>query len=316
MRGLLKGIGVVLGLATAVDAAAVQEGRIIEARPGDTVIAREGVRMQVVRRRTGRVRIAVNQARAFVVVMFDHGADGTADWIYRLELDQPYPLEAPWEGPAELDEYWAPGRNSGGIAVVTPQGVIQFLSGPPGPENPHEVANALAVVRTLGMRGGIASDTFAALEPYWLEGREHEYRRGGAPGYTASLSMKAGADAGTPTRGVVRAGPIAPPGGAAPEDDRDVTEPRRIHRVEAIQPEAARAANVSGVVIIDLIVTAEGTVKEPRINRSIPLLDDAALEAIRQWRYEPARREGRPIERAFTDGVYVGPAPAPGQPKP
>ena len=74
---------------------------------------------------------------------------------------------------------------------------------------------------------------------------------------------------------------------------------------------AARAANVKGVVIVEIGVAVDGTVTKARVLRSIPLLDDAALTAVRQWRYEPARRNGQAIEATHTEGVYVGPPSTP-----
>jgi periplasmic protein TonB len=302
LGGLIASVGVILGSLMTAETAAGQEGRIIDARDGDTVIVRENMRVRVVKRTSGIVRIAVNQPRGFIVVMLDKGGDGRADWVYRFNLDQPYPLEAPWEGAADVDEYHEPGRPSGSIAVVTPQGVIQFISGAPGPPGPHAVPNALAIIRSQSTTGGVVSDAFDVVEPYWLEGRENEYRPGGGqrPNVRSSLSMKA----------VTR----LPDGSLPPEA---FVAPRRIHRVDPTVPEVARAANVSGVVIVDITVAADGTVTKARIRRSIPLLDEAALTAVRQWRYEPARRHGQPVEHETTEGVYVGPPTTPpNQPKP
>lgn len=297
MRGL-KALVVsvaLIGSAIGADAAAGQEGRIIEARDGDTVIVRENMRVRVVKRTSGVVRISVNQARGFVLVMLDKGGDGVADWAYRFDIDQPYPLDAPWEGAADVDEYFEPGRPSG-IAVVTPQGVIQFLSGPPGDKGPHAVPNALAIVRTGGSRGGVVSDAFDVVESYWLEGRENEYRPGRGQGASVrtSLSMKA-----------------LPPTADGSMPPEAFVAPRRIHRVDAEYPETARAANVKGIVIVEINVGVDGTVNKVRVLRSIPLLDDAAVAAVRQWRYDPARRHGQPVEQTTTEGVYVGPPPTP-----
>ena len=65
-------------------------------------------------------------------------------------------------------------------------------------------------------------------------------------------------------------------------------------------PETARNAGISGVVILEITVDIDGTVKDARVLRSIPLLDDAALEAARQWRYEPTMLNGRPVPIVMT----------------
>ena len=191
MRGLLGSVGLILGsviVAAAADGSAgqSQEGRILEARDGDTVIVRENMRVRVVKRTSGIVRIAVNQPRGFALVMLDKDSDGRADWAYRFDIDQPYPLDAPWEGAADVDEYYEPGRPSGSVAVVTPQGVIQFLSGPPGKQDPHAASNALAIMRHHGGRNGVVGDTFDVVESIGSMAvkrisRRHRAQRAGEP---------------------------------------------------------------------------------------------------------------------------------------
>jgi hypothetical protein len=208
VRGLLAGVGLVV-IGSVMVAGQAQTGRIIEAQDGDTVVVDHKARVRVVKRTPGRVRIAVNQARGFVVVMLDKNSDGRADWAYRFESEQPYPLEAPWEGAGAIDEYFEPNRPSGGYGVVTPQGVIQFLPSSPAFENAHEVPNALAVVRTHGTLGGMVSDSFAVVEPYWLEGRENEYRgSSGVGNFRFGASMTASP---TPAPSAPRNGSTPPP---------------------------------------------------------------------------------------------------------
>ena len=65
-------------------------------------------------------------------------------------------------------------------------------------------------------------------------------------------------------------------------------------------PPIARSARVSGIVVVDTIVDTTGRVSEARVARSIPLLDAAALDAIRQWRFEPATLDGRAVRVSTT----------------
>jgi protein TonB len=74
-----------------------------------------------------------------------------------------------------------------------------------------------------------------------------------------------------------------------------VREPRRLTYVAPVYPELARAANVEGVVIIEVTVDPQGHVTEPRVLRSIALLDQAALDAVRQWTYAPTVLNGVPV---------------------
>ena len=52
-------------------------------------------------------------------------------------------------------------------------------------------------------------------------------------------------------------------------------------------PENARQARVEGRVVLDLVVDAQGAVQDVERVAGIPLLDEASLKAVRQWRFEP-----------------------------
>jgi TonB family protein len=68
--------------------------------------------------------------------------------------------------------------------------------------------------------------------------------------------------------------------------------PVKVHDVKPVYPSDARAARVQGVVIIEAIIDASGDVAAARVLRSIPMLDDAALEAVRQWQFSPLLVDG------------------------
>jgi len=80
----------------------------------------------------------------------------------------------------------------------------------------------------------------------------------------------------------------------------DVREPRRTRNVEPIYPADALAAGVQGDVTIEAILDRVGTVRDARVVTGHPLLDEAALGAVRQWLYTPAKLNGSPIEVAIT----------------
>ena len=71
--------------------------------------------------------------------------------------------------------------------------------------------------------------------------------------------------------------------------------PQKIRDVKPIYPDAAREANIRGVVIVEMTVGVDGSVMDARVVRSIPLLDAAALDAVRQWQYEPFLMNGMPV---------------------
>jgi protein TonB len=80
----------------------------------------------------------------------------------------------------------------------------------------------------------------------------------------------------------------------------DVKPPRLVRRIEPDYPEIARQARVEGVVILEATTDVYGRVTGVRVLRSLPLLDSAAVDAVRQWVYEPMVINGRPRPVTFT----------------
>jgi TonB family protein len=79
-----------------------------------------------------------------------------------------------------------------------------------------------------------------------------------------------------------------------------IPPPKLIKKMNPVYPEAARQAGVEGVVILEARIDVEGRVKNVRILRSVPLLDQAAIDAVRQWVYTPMIIDGQPKEAIFT----------------
>jgi TonB family protein len=62
-------------------------------------------------------------------------------------------------------------------------------------------------------------------------------------------------------------------------------------KVAAVYPDLARKMNLYGTVKVEVVVAANGTVKDAKIVGGHPVLAGAALEAVRKWRFEPAAAE-------------------------
>ena len=65
-------------------------------------------------------------------------------------------------------------------------------------------------------------------------------------------------------------------------------------------PAIARSARVQGIVIIEATIDETGRVSDARLLKSIPLLDEAALAAVRQWAFTPTRLNGKPTSVVMT----------------
>jgi TonB family protein len=83
----------------------------------------------------------------------------------------------------------------------------------------------------------------------------------------------------------------------------EIKPPRLIKLVDPKYPDEARLARVDGVVILEVETDVYGRVKNMMILRSIPLLDLAALDAVRKWAYEPFKLNGKPRGVIFTATV-------------
>jgi TonB family protein len=80
----------------------------------------------------------------------------------------------------------------------------------------------------------------------------------------------------------------------------EIKPPRVLKMVPPVYPEAARAAKVEGVVILEAETDVNGQVQNTRILRSVPLLDQAAIDCVRQWVYEPFKIDNKPRGAIFT----------------
>jgi TonB family protein len=79
-----------------------------------------------------------------------------------------------------------------------------------------------------------------------------------------------------------------------------IRPPRKIADVPPNYPEAAQEAKVQGVVIVEARIDESGAVTDTRLLRSVPLLDQAALDAVKQWKYEPTMLNGVPVPVVMT----------------
>jgi protein TonB len=105
-----------------------------------------------------------------------------------------------------------------------------------------------------------------------------------------------------PVAGAATAQPL-PPWEAAKGAVRvggNVRPPTQVRKVNPAYPPDAQAQRVQGVVILEALIGADGRVQDARVLRSIPALDQAALDAVRQWEYAPTLLNGAPVPIVMT----------------
>ncbi|GAB4108713.1 MAG: hypothetical protein Kow001_07040 [Acidobacteriota bacterium] len=119
---------------------------------------------------------------------------------------------------------------------------------------------------------------------------------GGVPGGVPG-GVVGGVPGGMPG-GVVSAPPPPPPPPQKKEPIRvggNVQSSKLIRRVEPEYPELAKRARVSGIVLLQVTVDEQGNVTDVTIVRGHPLLNQAAVDAVRQWKYSPTLLNGEPV---------------------
>lgn len=83
---------------------------------------------------------------------------------------------------------------------------------------------------------------------------------------------------------------------AVTSGSEDSSATRLLHRVEPVYPPEARAQQIQGAVTLDVQIGGEGAVHNIEVVEGNPVLADAAVQAVRQWRYRPYSVDGHPVE--------------------
>jgi protein TonB len=94
--------------------------------------------------------------------------------------------------------------------------------------------------------------------------------------------------------------PLDPPRAATVRVAQLPEPPRKILDARPLYPDIARNAHVEGTVILEAVLDTSGNITQLRVVRSVPLLDHAALDAVRQWKYTPTVYGGRPVSVLMT----------------
>ena len=118
---------------------------------------------------------------------------------------------------------------------------------------------------------------------------------GGVPGGVAGGSM--GGVLGGVLGGVGTAPPPPKPKPTGPvRIGGNVQAAKLVNRITPIYPPLARQTRISGTVRLHAIISKDGSIQQLEVMSGHPLLQQAALDAVRQWRYQPTLLNGEPVE--------------------
>jgi TonB family protein len=76
----------------------------------------------------------------------------------------------------------------------------------------------------------------------------------------------------------------------------NVKPPAVLVKVNPTYPQEAQDKRIQGVVVLAIVIGEDGSVIDTEVRRSVPELDQAAIDAVLQWEYEPTLLNGNPVE--------------------
>ena len=78
--------------------------------------------------------------------------------------------------------------------------------------------------------------------------------------------------------------------------DCGVTAPKPLYHPDPEYTDRARKKKISGMVLLSIVVTPEGTVRDAKVTTSLDKdLDRQALKAVSTWKFQPATKDGKPV---------------------
>ena len=162
---------------------------------------------------------------------------------------------------------------------------------PPPPPPPLAAEPLPAVVAPIITAPADTRNRVGVLQETPAENESHGPGKGGGAGTGTGtgLGQGDGSGVGPGSGGGTGGGPYRPGSGIEP--------PRVLREVRADYTEEARQRGLSGDVVLEIVVRRDGSVGDVKILRGLASgLNDRAVQAVRQWRFAPARRLGTPVD--------------------
>lgn len=79
-----------------------------------------------------------------------------------------------------------------------------------------------------------------------------------------------------------------------------IAQPIKVAHARPVYPLEAQDSKVEGIVIVEAVIDCEGNVADAKVLRGVPLLNDAAVESVRKWKYNPTLLNGVPVPVIMT----------------
>ena len=185
------------------------------------------------------------------------------------------------------------------------QQLMTFLVAPPPPPPPPPPPaaapiKAVKVVQTDIVNGQLRTPTKIPEKVQMIKEEE------APPPVMASGGVVGGVPGGVPggqmggvIGGIISSTPIAVPKVATPQRVRvsqGVTQGLLVHRVQPSYPPLARQARIQGSVVLQAVISKDGSIQNLRLISGHPMLAPSAIDAVKQWRYKPYILNGEPVE--------------------
>jgi protein TonB len=127
------------------------------------------------------------------------------------------------------------------------------------------------------------------------ENGKEVFRMPPTPGHGESAASATSANGSAVNGTQVRRASSVEPAGAL-ELSPEVAEGSLLYRVEPEYPEEARRQQIQGSVVLDVRIDRDGAIQEVKLLSGQPLLAEAAIAAVKQWRLKPRTLQGHPVE--------------------
>jgi protein TonB len=188
-----------------------------------------------------------------------------------------------------------------------PEAMMAFMLAPPSPPPPPPPPPAAAAPKPVKAKAPsvpkpVPATAFVAPVEVPSEIPTEEF--GSDEGFVVG-----GVDTGGVPGGIVGGVEGGMPGAPAEDPVRvggEIQPPKKVKDVRPEYPSTARSARVEGTVILEAVIDTRGMVADVRVLKSIPLLDEAAVEAVKQWRYQATMLNGEAVPIVMTVTVNFG----------